>query len=258
MGALQALLGDFFRVMDTDIIIGKGGSRSGTKMKKGIGGRIWSFSETDENDRFNSNTVKLLSGGNKLTFGTEDIAPRQKCILTTNHVPQLGVVSKAITRRMLVVKFPVTFRTFAEGEAETRHEKKIDPTLRGRFSEQGPAFLKWLVAGSMAWYSKKGLKADAPPAVSRSINEYLQSQDLIGQFIAAECEVGRGFWVSTEDFLVAYNRFFRLEALSLREMSRRMEDKPYPKKQVPSFGNRLAYHGLRLNGRYDLKEVIAL
>ncbi len=90
MGALQALLGDFYRQMDTDIIVGRGGSRSNAKAKKGIGGRIWSFSETDEKERFNASTVKQLSGGNRHVVGMDDVAARQKCILTTNHVPPPG------------------------------------------------------------------------------------------------------------------------------------------------------------------------
>lgn len=106
MAGLRAVCGDFFRQMETDIIVGKAGPRLNMKMKKGFGGRIWSFSKTDENERFNSSIIKLLSGGNNLTFGTDSTVSRQKCILTTNHVPQLGFVNDAVTRRMLIINFP--------------------------------------------------------------------------------------------------------------------------------------------------------
>lgn len=96
--------------METDLIVGKCGPRIQTKLKKGLGGRIWSFSETDEKGNFNSDAVKMLSGGNRLGFGADSSASYQKCILTTNHIPQLGFVDDAMMRRMLIVKFPVTFR----------------------------------------------------------------------------------------------------------------------------------------------------
>lgn len=109
MGGLQALCGNFYKQMETDIIVGKCGPRV-HKLKKGFGGRIWSFSETDEKESFNSNAVKTLSGGNRLGFGTDSSTPHQKCILTTNHIPQLGFVNNAMMRRMLIIRFPVTFR----------------------------------------------------------------------------------------------------------------------------------------------------
>lgn len=246
MGGLQALLGDFYRQMDTDIIVGRGGSRSNAKSKKGIGGRIWSFSETDENERFNASTVKQLSGGNRHVVGMDDVAARQKCILTTNHIPLLGVVNQAMLRRILIVKFPVTFRTFADGEAETKFERKRDPSLRSRFLDHNVGFLKWLVDGAVAWYAKNGLKEGEPKAVVDAGKEYFQSQDLVSQFIDARCEIGKGLWVLTDDFVSAYNTFFAFESLSSRDMSRRMEGKPFVKKQVSKAGNRLAYHGLCL------------
>ncbi len=190
MGALQALLGDLFRQMDNDIIIGKGGSKSNSKSKKGIGGRIWSFSETDQSESFNSSTLKQLSGGNKLTIGMADFAPRQKCILTTNHVPQLGIVNQAVKRMLLIIRFPVTFRTFADGEPETRFERKKDSSLRSRFFDHDQGFLRWLVEGAVAWFQKSDLHAQRPASVKSAIDEYLQSQDRMGHFIDAECEQG--------------------------------------------------------------------
>lgn len=118
--------------------------------------------------------------------------------------------------------------------------------MRTAFTQHDQALLKWIVDGAKAWYAQKGLVASAPLAVKKAREDYFESQDVMAQFLIAECEEGKGFFVLTSDLLEAYNRVFKCDKINFPELNRRMKGRPFPKKQVPSAGNRQAYHGIRL------------
>lgn len=214
MHALQSLLGDFFKLMKSNIIIGKSGANVDAQLFNGVGARIWCFNETFENAQFKSDVVQTISGCNKMSIqvgGKEvELEPRQSCILMTNHLPRLESVNEAIKERLICVEFPVTFRDFSDGEVETLFDRRRDISLKPWFelAKNKTAFLKWLVDGAVGYYKKRelkvGIKSCAPTRVTEFTESYLYDQNLVKQFVDARCEKAPQFRESASRLKHAY------------------------------------------------------
>jgi phage/plasmid-associated DNA primase len=214
MRSLSVLLGQFYAEMDTANILEKTAAKM--DLAKGSGCRIWSFNETPQNARLKSDVVQMLSGGDGIPVKvahrqSQTLTPYQKCIVTTNHLPELGIVTEALRSRLMIVRFPVVFKDLEVSEPESEFVRRIDPGLKRRVEENLPTFLKWLVEGSMDWYTKNPegrLKNVAPLAVKEATENYLQRFDTFAAFLDAKCVLGPNLKATTKELLVAYKDFF--------------------------------------------------
>jgi putative DNA primase/helicase len=115
--------------------------------------------------------------------------PQFKIAIIGNSEPSLRHVDSAMLRRIRIVPMNVPV---------PRAEQIADMSER-MVAEEGPAILQWMIDGCVEW-QRVGLTASA--AVLKRTEEYADEEDMIGQWIAEECELGEDY-VSTRDELFA-------------------------------------------------------
>ena len=109
---LQKVLGHNYVEMNCGVIVYRQFSNIDAERAKVLGARIAVFNELKPGDKLKVNEVQLLSGGDlipakALYKDPISIIPRHKCLLITNHLPELqGEVTQAITDRLLCVHSP--------------------------------------------------------------------------------------------------------------------------------------------------------
>ena len=245
-------MGPIYAEMDTSIILDKPGKVG--DMAKGSGCRIWSFNETPASAKLKSETVHLLSGGDGIPVKpayskSQTLKPRQKCIVSTNHLPELGgAMTTALESRLMIIRFPVVFKDLNSGEAESKYVRRIDAGLKQRIEEKLPVILKWLVDGSVDWYKQRlngRLLANAPPAVQEATKAYKNEHDTLGVFLSAKCILGPNLKVATKELLGAYNKFHGKE-IGTRELASLMQGKGFQKVSNVGRSKLNGYKGLNL------------
>lgn len=125
------------------------------------------------------NRIKDLTGGDriqarKLYCEAFNYYPTHKLFFYGNHRPGVRGTDKGIWRRLNVIPFTVEVP-----------DAKRDMKIVARLRSECHGILNWAIAGCLEWQNG-GLRA--PDAVKLATEEYREEEDLIGEFIEAECE----------------------------------------------------------------------
>lgn len=142
------------------------------------GARLVSAVETEDGRCWAEAKLKALTGGDTISarFMRQDFfqfKPQFKLVIAGNHKPGLRSVDEAIKRRLHLIPFTVTIPA-------SERDGKLLETLRSEW----PGILGWAVEGCLEW-QRVGLN---PPAIVRdATNEYLESEDSLGRWIAESC-----------------------------------------------------------------------
>jgi putative DNA primase/helicase len=147
-----------------------------TEIAKLHGMRLAVASETDNNTRWNTARLKLLSGGDKLTgrFMRADFfefEPTHKTFISGNHKPSFGRVDDAIRRRLILWPFEAKF-------------PKPDKKLKEKLKAEAPGILAWMIQGCLEW-QRVGL--DPPYSMVAATKAYLDEADDVSRFIDECC-----------------------------------------------------------------------
>jgi len=174
---LRAMMGEYATAGAPDLLMQKGDAHP-TEIADLFGRRFVVCMETEEGRRLAEARVKLLTGGDTLSarrmkqdFWT--FRPTHKLLLCSNHKPELRGTDNGIRRRLHLVPF---VRTFTEAE----QDKALPVKLRAEL----PGILAWAVRGAMRW-ATEGL--GEPACVKAATADYIDSQDVIGGFLAERC-----------------------------------------------------------------------
>jgi len=92
-------------------------------------------------------------------------------------------------------------------------EKKRDKTLKATLKNPavaGPAILRWLVAGCLAW-QREGL--GVPPVIEAATAQYRADQDPLREFYAQRCVFEEEQWIASADLYKAYQDWVRENGL---------------------------------------------
>jgi phage/plasmid-associated DNA primase len=140
--------------------------------------RLAIASEIPEGRRWNDQRLKLLSGREIIPardmYGkTFNFWPTHKLLLYGNHLPGFRAVNPAIRGRMRIIPHPILIRGTA------LEVKGLEDLLVDEY----PAILRWFIDGAVSWL-KRG-KLLIPPSIIRATENYLNSEDEIGSWLAA-------------------------------------------------------------------------
>lgn len=143
------------------------------------GARLVTASETERGRQWAEARIKQLTGGDPVSarFMRQDFftyTPAFKLIITGNHKPRLGEMNDAITRRINIIPF-------------THRPSHPDKELANKLRQEWPEILRWMIDGCLDW-QKNGLKR--PTVVLDATREYIESQDIFGQWINDCCDIG--------------------------------------------------------------------
>lgn len=182
LGTVQAVLGDYARTADPELLLQRRGEVHPTNIAALHGARFVTSIETEDGRRFAEVLVKWLTGGDRLTARLMrqdffDFDPTHHIWLAANHKPAVRGSDAGIWSRIHLIPFAVHLPT-ALGDA-------YDPQFRSRLlSEEAAGILRWLVEGCLGW-QRHGLN---PPAeVLAATEAYRREMDVLDRFITERC-----------------------------------------------------------------------
>jgi putative DNA primase/helicase len=220
---IRAMLGEYATAGAPDLLMQKGDAHP-TEIADLAGRRFVPCMETEENRRLAEARVKLLTGGDTLSarrmkqdFWT--FTPQHKLVLCTNHKPELRGTDNGIRRRLHLVPF---VRTFTEAEQ--------DKALPNKLRAELPGILAWAVRGAKRW-ATEGL--GEPECVRAATADYIDSQDVIGNFIGESCVTGSWARVRATALYELFDRWCNANgetAISQRRFGQSITERGYQKR----------------------------
>jgi P4 family phage/plasmid primase-like protien len=175
LNTLQWIMGDYARSAPADMFTERKHEAHTTELARLMGARLVAAQETEEGKRWAEAKIKALTGGDPVTarFMRQDdfeYIPQFKLVMTGNHKPGLRNVDEAIRRRLYLIPF----------EADIPAEKR-DTSLAERLRAEAGGILAWAIQGCLQW-QREGLRA--PDRVRAATADYLEQQDVLGQWMA--------------------------------------------------------------------------
>jgi len=162
------------------------------------GARLVTASETQEGKAWDTQRVKSLTGGDRVSarFLYQDYftyTPKHQIIITSNHEPTVEGVDEALMRRLHIIPF----------EHQVPKDA-VDRLLKEKLAEESPGILQWAIDGCLTWL-EEGL--NPPPVVLQRTEEYRDEEDLVGRFLEERCETDDESFVSRKQLWDAWSRW---------------------------------------------------
>jgi putative DNA primase/helicase len=196
---LSGVLGDYHRGSSIETFTVSQVERHPTELAGLRGARLVTAAETEEGRRWAEARIKELTGGDKISarFMRQDFFefyPQFKLLFSGNHMPTLRAVNKAITRRFNRILFGVIIP-----------DERVNPHLADELlAQEGPGILAWFIEGCLAW-QREGL--NPPAAVTAATDEYLESQDVLGEWLEECCDVGGSYFATRDELFDSWKQW---------------------------------------------------
>ena len=202
---LQWLWGDYARRAAATTFLSSVGERHPTDVAGLAGARLVIGSELPKGKSWDEAVLKDLTGGDKMTARFMrgdffDFSPQLTLMIAGNTMPSLRGVDEALRARMVLVPFTVTIPP-----------EKRDKALADKLRAEAPAILRWAIDGAMEW-QRRGL--DVPGRVVAASKEYLDGEDVLGQFLADETVPEPGEFIRTADLHYRFKQWVETQGLA--------------------------------------------
>lgn len=199
LNVIGRIVADYYRNGQTETFMQSHGDRHPADLAALQGARMVTAMEVPDNRFWNVVRIKQMTGGDPVTARVmrgDDFSyiPQYKLLFTGNELPRLRGVDEALRRRLHLIPFTYTI---------TEAEKDGD-LPRYLIEEEGGRILNWLIEGARLWF-KKGLPS--PEKIREATEEYMDDNDIIGQFIEEELEEAKGAETDTKEMYQAFRRF---------------------------------------------------
>jgi putative DNA primase/helicase len=248
VNVLTAILGDYAVTATMDAFIASHSDRHSTDLAMLRGARLVTASETEEGRQWAEARIKQLTGGDPITarFMRRDnftYRPNFKLTIVGNHKPILRTVDDAQRRRFNLVPF---------NHKPPAPDRDLEQKLRGEW----PAILRWAIEGCLDWQANGLIR---PSSVLKATEQYFADQDLIGQWLAEECdaEPGNRWKVATSAALfaswTAYATRAGEKSGSRKPFAEEMERRGFENKR--GTGGVKEFRGVRLKSTSDASDA---
>jgi putative DNA primase/helicase len=198
LNTIGAIMGDYAQPAPMETFTAKSFDSHPTELAMLRGARMVTASETEEGRAWAESRIKHLTGGDPVTarFMHKDFftySPQFKLSLIGNHKPRLKNVDGAIRRRFRLVPF-------LNNVPLERQDRQLQEKLKAEW----PGIAQWLVEGCLDW-QRHGLVI--PAAVRQATEGYFEDQDVMGQWLADECEANRNATTASAVLFLSWHRF---------------------------------------------------
>lgn len=196
--ALREILGDYAMTSPIESFTASGKQEHSTEIARLAGARMVCANETEEGSRFNESRIKQLTGRDRIAARLMrenffEFTPKFKLWIVGNHRPALRSVGEEMRRRIHLIEFP-----------DSIPESDRDPQFKTRLQAEFPAILQWAIDGALM-YRTDGLKR--PAAVVESVDQYLQSEDILGAWIDECADHVTNFREKSSDLYRSYSQW---------------------------------------------------
>jgi P4 family phage/plasmid primase-like protien len=224
LNAISNILGTYARTCAPEVFALQKFEKHPTALAGLMGSRLVTASEIERGAELAESQVKTLTGDDPITARFMrgdffDFRPTFKMILSGNNKPTLRSVDDAIRRRVHLIPFSVTIPT-------EERDTKLSEKLRSEY----PQILGWMIDGCLAW-QREGL--NPPDCVRAATEEYLESEDTQGRWIAERAVLRKGIETSTAALFADFKSWAELNkesCPSLRAFSVALAQRPGIKK----------------------------
>lgn len=233
------LLGDYALTAAMETFTAAKGERHSTDVAMLKGARLVTASETEEGKAWAEARIKQMTGADPITarFMRRDnftYIPQFKLTIIGNHAPVMHSVDEAMRRRFRIVPFD---------RKPTRPDRRLEDKLR----EEWPQILQWMVEGCLRWQDK-GL---SHPTVMKAATEaYFEAQDVFGQWVSDNCQVGLREWEGTGKLYESWCRFAKAngeDTGTAKAFSSTMQKRGYTPGRMSDSSRARIFRGLSLN-----------
>ena len=161
---------------------------------------VWA-AETTQDRRLNAETVKALTGGDKITARAVyanpiEFTPTHLLFLLTNYRPKIEAADNAVWDRVHLIPFLLRFVETPKKDNERPRDAQLQHKLRAEAS----GILAWLVRGCLEWQQAGGLFP--PDRVKAATEDYREEEDTVTQFVDDYC-------VQSPDARIGHRELYR-------------------------------------------------
>lgn len=183
--SISGIWGDYHRSTAIETFTVTRSERHPTELAGLRGARLVTATETEEGRRWAEARIKEITGGDKISARLMrqdffDFFPQFKPLFLGNHMPVLRTVNKAIAARFNRIPFAVTIP-----------KERINKNLAEELKAEWPGILAWAIEGCLEW-QRIGLCP--PQAVTAATESYLESEDIIGEWLDECCIRDANAW----------------------------------------------------------------
>lgn len=182
---LSDVLGDYAVTVGSELLAVTKNDSEVARFKVRLRGvRMALVNEVGHNDTFNDQRVKEIVSreaisGRYLYGEAFDFMPTHKLWVRGNHRPAVRDSGDGMWRRLILLPF---LRQFAPVE-------RVPDLDRQLVKEEGSGILNWCIAGCLAWQRER---LSIPASIRQETAQYRDDTDIVGEWIATECEVRPG------------------------------------------------------------------
>lgn len=206
------LLGDYAAKIKTEVLVSAERNPQGhdADLLAFQGVRFAYCNETSEGKYLNEQQVKELVDEGTLTgravYGKRHISfPITHTIqMAGNHAPIVRGTDDGIWRRIIVFNWPVKFHDRNDPHPEGFNGPWRDNDLLDKLKAEGSGILNIWLKGYQDW-KKEGLMV--PESLQTATNVFRDDNDLLGQWIEDECDLGGGYSEPRKDLYRNYDRW---------------------------------------------------
>jgi len=220
-----------------------------------VGVRFLSAEESAEGHRLDEALIKQLTGENTITtrFLYQDefsYKPNFTLWMTSNFKPSIKSQDWGTWRRVKMI--PWEFQV---------ERNQRDEQLKSKLRKEASGILNWALRG-LQRYVQAGYKMTYPAKVKAATDEYRTSQDILGQFIDARCQVGAEHKVAVSQLFSAFQAWAEVSRerhnFTLRTFGTALEKRKDHNffRRVENDGTKI--HGVRVTPTFDEDAVNAL
>lgn len=238
LNTLLGMLSDYSRRAPSNLFLDARNESHPTSLAGLMGARLVVGSELPPGKTWNETMIKDLTGGDVVTarFMRQDFfdyLPQFTLMIAGNHQPSFRGIDEAIRARVCLVPFEVTIP-----------EDERDPELENKLKDEWSEILRWAIDGAVEW-QKQGL--NPPERVLAASEEYLESEDLFGQFLSETTVEDKRGEVTSKQLFIAYQSWAvggGLKPWSSTAFGKAMTERGYERIKI---AKARGYSGLKLS-----------
>lgn len=198
-GALCAVLGDYAKPVNADVLAPSWGRPDQSYVAALRGVRLAVLGETEDSAVMSAASLKRITSQDEISARAlykdpMEFKPTHTTIMHTNHLPRLTATDGGTMRRIAVAPFPATLPP----------ERVITDYKGVLIRDCGPAILQWAIDGAKMFYENQ-CKLPKPECVKEATKKYLDDENWFGNFVADCCEEDPDATVKAGELYSEYN-----------------------------------------------------
>lgn len=176
--------------------------------------RVAIIEELPDSKHLNSGALKRLVGTRNINARAiysknREFENQSTIFITCNRLPMINETDEGTWRRLLVFKFPYTYKKNAsqiKGEFDRVGDPRVLYSAQNK-KTTAEAFLSWRIAGAQRWINNNRVEYDIPRHIEETVEEWNENNDLFLAWFNENFELNPNSFITTTDLLNSFNEW---------------------------------------------------